>query len=117
MHLRKLPILLPALAGLFAAAAHGQAQAPAAGQTDDGVTQLPRFQVTAEPIDSTVIPLGVQGSDVMGDSRGPLETPRAATFITPALMAENGIDSVAGLADYSPGALRIRPHDRPVHQG
>jgi hypothetical protein len=112
MRLRKPAFLLPILAGAFALAARAQAPVPAGPQPDAGVTTLPKYQVTAAPLDTSISPLAGQSSDVLGDSRGPLDTPRAETVITQALMAENGIDSIAALADYSPGAYAPSEYGR-----
>jgi hypothetical protein len=112
MRLRNNLSILTALAAAFVAAAGAQTAAPAGAAADDGVTALPRVEVTAAPVDDSINPLLGQSSDVLGDARGPLETPRGATTITPALMADYGVDSVAALADFSPGAYAPSEYGR-----
>jgi len=109
MHLPKqLPLRLALLAAL-ASAARAQQSAPSA---DDDVTTLAPMQVTGGSLDSSIIPLGRQTADVLGDARGPLDTPRAETVVTPGLLGDRGLDSVADLAAYSPGAYTPSEYGR-----
>jgi hypothetical protein len=112
MRLPKIPALVPLLAAALVAIARAQTFPPGGNQADEGVTALPPLQVTAVPLDTSINPLSGQSSGVMGDLRGPLDTPRAESAITPALMAANNVDSVADLAEYSPSAYAPSEYGR-----
>ncbi len=62
---------------------------------------LSPVEVTA--VADSINPLASPTAGVMGDTRSLLETPRAATTLTPALIREQGIDSIAEIAAQSPG--------------
>lgn len=100
MHLPKkitsLTILLCAAWG-----AHAQDQAETAA---DDLVRLERFVVEGVPVESSVNPLTRELSAVMGDGRSILDTPRAVTSITEALLNERGIHGVKEFVVYSPGA-------------
>jgi len=66
--------------------------------------QLDRFVVTGVPLEQSVNPLTRDISTVMGDARGILDTPRAVSSITEALLNERGIHGVREFVVYSPGA-------------
>ncbi len=94
-------ILLATLAGALTASAQ---IAPAAPPASDDVTRLERYIVTGLPLELSVNPLARETSAIMGDSRGPLDTPRAASTITAALVDERGIHGLREILEYSPGA-------------
>ncbi|HTL67208.1 MAG TPA: TonB-dependent receptor plug domain-containing protein [Lacunisphaera sp.] len=99
----QLPLRLPASALVIAAAVslHAQtAPAPDAGET----VQFDRFVVTGVPIEQSVNPLTRETSAVMGDRRGPLDTPRAVSTVTAALVNERAVHGLRDILEYSPGA-------------
>jgi outer membrane receptor for monomeric catechols len=108
MRLPKRLLLLPAFAAALAAGARGQTQ-PAAG---GDVTTLEPLEVSGVPADASVNPLAQQTSDVLGDGRGPLDTPRAETVITSGLFDDRGLSSVSDLSAYSPGAYTPSEYGR-----
>ena len=87
------------------------AAAPASAPTEN-VTTLSRFVVTGVPVDESINPLIRETDGVLGDSRNPLETPRAASTITSALLAERGLDGVTQLVPFSPGAYAPSDYGR-----
>ncbi len=93
----RLLALLPALAA--SAAAHAQTPADYADPL-----VLSGYQVTGVPLGRSVNPLTRESSAVMGDSRGPLDTPRAASTITAALVDERAVHGLGEILEYSPGA-------------
>lgn len=90
---RILPLLLVTAALLRAQSA------PSA----DTVT-LDRLVVTGVPVDQSVNPLTRETSAVMGDARGPLDTPRAVSSITAGLVNERAVHGLRDILEYSPGA-------------
>jgi hypothetical protein len=80
------------------------ALADARAQTDPDVTALSRFVVSGVPVEQSVNPLTRESSAVMGDARGPLDTPRGVSTITAALFSERQIHGVQEILLYSPGA-------------
>jgi outer membrane receptor protein involved in Fe transport len=93
MHL-PLRRLIFALASTAALAVHAQDTQP---------LQLDKFVVTGVPIEQSVNPLTRDLSTVMGDARGILDTPRAVSSITEALLNERGIHGVREFIAYTPG--------------
>ena len=87
---------------LLATGALGLARASAQPAPD--VTTLSRFLVTGVPVDQSVNPLTRETSAVMGDARGPLDTPRGVSTITTALFNERQIHGVQEILLYSPSA-------------
>ena len=97
MHLRPRPLALPlALAALTLA----QAQQSPAGDT---LTLAP-YEVRGVPLEQSVNPLTRETSAVMGDERGPLDTPRSMSTITAALVNERAVHGLRDILEYSPGA-------------
>ncbi len=95
---------LCALAG-SAAQAQNTANPPGATtQTSDDVTRLEDFVVTGVPLEQSFNPLTRETSAVMGDERGPLDTPRAVSTITAGLVNERGVHGLRDILEYSPGA-------------
>ena len=66
--------------------------------------QLDRFVVTGVPLEQSVNPLTRETNSVMGDTRGPLDTPRAVSSITAALVNERAVHGLRDILEYSPGA-------------
>ncbi len=87
-------LLLLALASTAALAVHAQDSQP---------IQLDKLVVTGVPIEQSVNPLTRDLSTVMGDSRSILDTPRAVSSITEALLNERGIHGVREFIAYTPG--------------
>ncbi|MFI5337132.1 MAG: TonB-dependent receptor [Opitutales bacterium] len=98
----RLTILSLALAALTGARA--QTAAPAAGSGTDELTRLDTYEVTGVPLGRSINPLTRESSAVMGDARGPLDTPRAASTITAALVDERAVHGLREILEYSPGA-------------
>jgi outer membrane receptor protein involved in Fe transport len=65
--------------------------------------QLERYVVTGVPLEQSVNPLTRDISTVFGDARNILDTPRAVSSITAALLNERGIHGVREFVVYSPG--------------
>jgi outer membrane receptor protein involved in Fe transport len=79
--------------------------APLCAQDDtDQPVQLARFEVAGIPVEQSVNPLTRTTAGVMGDARGPLDTPRAASTITSGLFNERQIHGVEEILPYAPGA-------------
>jgi hypothetical protein len=95
-------LLLFPLAALLAGPARAQTPPPAA--PDEDVTVLSRYIVRDVPPEKSVNPLTRETSAVMGDGRGPLETPRGVSTITTALFNERQIHGVQEILLYSPSA-------------
>ena len=70
----------------------------------DELTRLETYVVTGVPLGRSINPLTRESSAVMGDARGPLDTPRAASTITAALVDERAIHGLREILEYSPGA-------------
>lgn len=64
---------------------------------------LDRYVVTGVPVEQSVNPLTRDLSTVFGDARNILDTPRAVSSITQALLNERGIHGVREFVVYSPG--------------
>ena len=99
MHLPKKILLLTVTASVTIVACL-QAQDAA---TDD-IDRLERYVVTGVPVEQSVNPLTRDVSTVFGDARSILDTPRAVSSITEALLNERGIHGVKEFVVYSPGA-------------
>ena len=65
--------------------------------------QLERYVVTGVPLEQSINPLTRDISTVFGDARNILDTPRAVSSITQALLNERGIHGVREFVVYSPG--------------
>src|SRR5258708_27541941 len=65
---------------------------------------LDRYVVTGVPLEQSVNPITRETSAVMGDARGPLDTPRSVSTITAALVNERAIHGLRDILEYSPGA-------------
>ena len=63
-------------------------------QTSDEPVRLDRFEVTGIRFEESVNPLTRPMEGLFGDLRGILETPRAVSLITPALLRERGVEGV-----------------------
>ena len=87
---------------LFAAFAAGALPIVLPAQDSDTL-QLERYVVTGVPLEKSVNPLTRDISTVMGDARNILDTPRAVSAITEALLNERGIHGVREFVVYSPG--------------
>ena len=98
----KLPTrtLLPLLA--FALGRALPAQTVPSAPAGDTV-QFDRFIVTGVPLEQSVNPLTRDISTVFGDARNILDTPRAVSSITQAMLNERGIHGVREFVVYSPG--------------
>jgi outer membrane receptor protein involved in Fe transport len=94
---------LVSLASLLASASALPAQTPA-GPASPEVVELSRFEVRGVPLEESVNPLVRPVEGVFGDGRSLLETPRAASSISQALLRERGINGVTEFVAYSPGA-------------
>lgn len=71
---------------------------------DNEPLQLDRYVVTGVPLGQSVNPLTRETDAIMGDARGPLETPRSGSTITAALVSERAIHGLREILEYSPGA-------------
>ncbi|MFH1497276.1 MAG: TonB-dependent receptor [Verrucomicrobiota bacterium] len=87
--------LLPLLA-LTAACVHS-ARADDSSAADKPVV-LETVEVTALPANLSINPQASPTAGVLGDERTLLDTPRAATTLTPALIREQGVDTIGDLA-------------------
>ncbi|HYD83963.1 MAG TPA: TonB-dependent receptor plug domain-containing protein, partial [Opitutus sp.] len=90
------PVLLIALAS---ATPHARAQTP-----PDEVVRLDRYDVVGVAPEDSVNPLTRPLEGVFGDLRGILETPRAVSTITQALLRERGIEGVREFVAFAPGS-------------
>lgn len=95
-------ILLLSLGGT--AAGLLPAQTPPTRSADGEVVQLQRFEVTGVPVERSVNPLTRPIEGVFGDYRPVIETPRAVSTITQALLRERGIEGVREFVAYAPGS-------------
>ncbi len=84
--------LAAAVAVLFGTTAHAE----------DAPVALPPYAVVGQPAADSLNPLTQPTAGVLGDGRTLLDTPRAATTLTPALLAQQGVASLADLAAYAP---------------
>ena len=75
-----------------------------AESTGDELIQLERFDVAGVPIEGSVNPLTRPMEGVFGDARGILETPRAVSTITQALVRERGIEGVREFVAFAAGS-------------
>jgi outer membrane receptor protein involved in Fe transport len=96
-----LPIRILAIAFLSSAFVAARAESTSAG---DEPVQLERFDVTGIPFESSVNPLTRPMEGLFGDARGILETPRAVSMITPALVRERGVEGVREFVAFAPGS-------------
>lgn len=72
--------------------------------SSDSVVTMSRFEVTGVPLRDSVNPLTRPVEGVFGDERSLLDTPRAVSPVTQALLRERGIDGVPGFVVFAPGA-------------
>lgn len=98
--------LLALCSGLAASHAQTPSAAPAAANPSDGsdVVQMDLFEVTDVYSADATNPLARPTDGILGAGRSLLDTPRAATTLTPALIAEQGIDRLPDLVAFTPGA-------------
>ncbi|MDD3180830.1 MAG: TonB-dependent receptor [Opitutaceae bacterium] len=80
---------------------HPSSAAPGASTAD--VVELSRFVVTGLPVEDSVNPLARPTEGLFGDAISIIETPRAYSTITQALLRERGINGVAEAVAYAPG--------------
>ncbi|HET7536170.1 MAG TPA: TonB-dependent receptor [Candidatus Didemnitutus sp.] len=80
--------------------------ARSAGSTSEspGVVKLDTFEVEGVPVERSVNPLTRPIEGVFGDDRSILDTPRAVSTITQALVRERGIEGVREFVAFAPGA-------------
>ena len=71
---------------------------------DSQPLQLDKLVVTGVPVEQSYNPLTRDTSAVMGDTRGPLDTPRAVSTITSGLVNERAIHGLRDILEYAPGA-------------
>ncbi len=76
------------------------AQVPSASDT---LTLAP-YEVRGVPLEQSFNPLTRETGAVMGDDRGPLDTPRSVSTITAALVNERAVHGLRDILEYSPGA-------------
>jgi outer membrane receptor protein involved in Fe transport len=96
----------------LAAIASLRAQSPQAPHTTpssasavaDETVHLERFEVRGVPLEESVNPLTRPMEGVFGDARSILDTPRAASTISQALLRERGINGVTEFVAYAPGS-------------
>jgi len=93
------PLRLLSLLTITAALAPLRAEVPA----EEPPVVLDPIEVTALAADVSINPLASPTTGILGDSRDLLGTPRSATTLTPARLAEQGIDSLPEVAAQSPG--------------
>jgi len=71
--------------------------------TSGDLVELDRYEVAGLPLADSINPLARTSDGVFGDMRGPLETPRAVSTITQALLRERGISGVREFTAYAAG--------------
>jgi hypothetical protein len=77
-----------------------RAQAPSVSDT----LALAPYEVRGVPVEQSINPLTRDTSSVMGDERGPLDTPRSVSSITAGLVNERAVHGLRDILEYSPGA-------------
>ncbi len=98
---RFVPIL--AVTSLVASAQTADSRPGAAPAVQSPATvTLPPYAITSQTAGDRVNPLSQPTSGILGDGRTLLDTPRAATTLTPDLLAQQGITSLPDLAAYAP---------------
>jgi len=105
---RILPVALlfaagAALADNDAAPPDATPPAPSASANDE-IYELERYIVTGVPLEKSFNPLTRETNAVMGDDRGPLDTPRSFSTITAGLVNERAVHGLRDILEYSPGA-------------
>ncbi len=100
----QLPTRIPLLTTAFGLSAVWLAAETSPLVTTEEVVALERFVVTAVPIEDSINPLVRPIQSVFGDDRSILETPRAVSTISQALLRERGINGVAEFVAYAPGS-------------
>jgi len=78
---------------------------PTRAATADGsdLVELERYEVAGLPLADSINPLARASDGIFGDTRGPLDTPRAVSSITQALLRERGISGVREFTAYAAG--------------
>ena len=102
-----LPIRIASLLAFLAVVPTAHAQAttqPASPRPADDILALAPYSVQGVPLEQSVNPLIRESSAVLGDSRGPLDTPRSMSTITAGLVDERAIHGLRDILEYSPGA-------------
>jgi len=102
--MRKNPLLLCCAALIVASANYATALADYADSSDRDLVELDCYEVAGLPLADSINPLARATDGLFGDFRSPLETPRAASTITQALLRERGIGGVREFTLYTPGA-------------
>lgn len=101
----QLPTRIPLLtAALSLSAVWLGAEPSPAVPHDEEILSLDRFVVTDVPVEDSINPLVRPMQSVFGDGRSILETPRAVSTISQALLRERGINGVAEFVAYAPGS-------------
>jgi len=101
---KKSLLLLCSAALLFGAENDALASADHADFAAGDLVELDRYEVAGLPLADSINPLARATDSLFGDFRSPLETPRAASTITQALLRERGIGGVSEFTLYTPGA-------------
>jgi len=103
--MRRKSSLLPCAALFIGSASYAAAaSADYAGPADRDLVELDRYEVAGLPLRDSINPLARSTDGLFGDYRSPLDTPRAASTISQALLRERGIGGVAEFMLYTPGA-------------
>lgn len=101
----QLPTRIPLLTAAFGLSAVWLGAEPSpAVPPDEEILSLDRFVVTDVPVEDSINPLVRPMQSVFGDGRSILETPRAVSTISQALLRERGINGVAEFVAYAPGS-------------
>jgi len=93
-------LLYVALLGVTTAAVYS---ARGAVDASGDLVELDRYEVAGLPLADSINPLARTSDGVFGNMRGPLDTPRAVSTITQALLRERGISGVREFTAYAPG--------------
>jgi len=102
--MQKTPFFLLSAALLFGGVSDAASSGDQADFSDSDLVELDRYEVAGLPLADSINPLARATEGLFGDYRSPLETPRAASTITQALLRERGIGGVREFMLYTPGA-------------
>jgi len=75
----------------------------AAVDASGDLVELDRYEVAGLPLADSINPLARASDGIFGDMRGPLDTPRAVSTVTQALLRERGISGVREFTAYAAG--------------
>jgi len=67
------------------------------------LVELDRYEVAGLRLEDSINPLARASDGIFGDMRGPLDTPRAVSTVTQALLRERGISGVREFTAYAAG--------------